>query len=69
MCVDLYNDFLSEGGKLFPWVKDIAAENNMLEVFVCGPTPMVEAVAEALVGLGHEPGRVKTERFGATGGG
>jgi hypothetical protein len=29
---------------------------------------MVEAVAEALVGLGHEPGRVKTERFGATGG-
>jgi ferredoxin-NADP reductase len=39
------------------------------KVFVCGPTPMVEAVAEALVGLGHEPGRVKTERFGATGGG
>ena len=38
------------------------------KVFVCGPTPMVEAVAEALVGLGHEPGRVKTERFGATGG-
>jgi len=37
-------------------------------VFVCGPTPMVEAVAEALVGLGHEPERVKTERFGATGG-
>jgi hypothetical protein len=25
-------------------------------------------VAEALVGLGHEPERVKTERFGATGG-
>ena len=39
------------------------------KVFVCGPTPMVEAVTEALVGLGHEPGRVKTERFGATGGG
>jgi ferredoxin-NADP reductase len=38
------------------------------KVFVCGPTTMVEAVAEALVGLGHEPGRVKTERFGATGG-
>ena len=37
-------------------------------VFVCGPTPMVEAAAEALVGLGHEPERVKTERFGATGG-
>ena len=38
-------------------------------VFVCGPTPMVEAVAEALVGLGHAPGRVRTERFGPTGGG
>ena len=38
-------------------------------VFVCGPTPMVEAAADALVGLGHEPARIKTERFGPTGGG
>src|SRR5215213_1281490 len=36
--------------------------------FVCGPTPLVEAVGTALVGLGHDPARVKTERFGATGG-
>jgi ferredoxin-NADP reductase len=36
--------------------------------FVCGPTPLVEAVGAALVGLGHGPARVKTERFGATGG-
>jgi ferredoxin-NADP reductase len=36
--------------------------------FVCGPTPLVETVATALVGLGHEPTRVKTERFGPTGG-
>jgi ferredoxin-NADP reductase len=36
--------------------------------FVCGPTLLVEAVANALVGLGYDPGRVKTERFGATGG-
>jgi ferredoxin-NADP reductase len=36
--------------------------------FVCGPTPLVEAVAAALVGLGHSPARVKTERFGPTGG-
>jgi ferredoxin-NADP reductase len=36
--------------------------------FVCGPTPLVEAVGAALVGLGHDPARVKTERFGATGG-
>lgn len=37
-------------------------------VFVCGPTPMVEAAAAALVELGHDPARVKTERFGPTGG-
>lgn len=37
-------------------------------VFVCGPTPLVEAVATTLVELGHEPALVKTERFGPTGG-
>jgi ferredoxin-NADP reductase len=36
--------------------------------FVCGPTPLVESVATALVGLGHDAGRIKTERFGPTGG-
>ena len=36
--------------------------------YVCGPTPFVEAVSVALVGLGHEAARVKTERFGPTGG-
>jgi ferredoxin-NADP reductase len=36
--------------------------------FVCGPTPFVEAVAGTLVELGHEPSRIKTERFGPTGG-
>ena len=35
--------------------------------FVCGPTPFVEAASTALVNLGHEPARVKTERFGPTG--
>jgi ferredoxin-NADP reductase len=35
---------------------------------VCGPTPLVEAVAGTLVTLGHSPERVKTERFGPTGG-
>lgn len=37
-------------------------------VFVCGPTPFVEAVAQAMVELGHGPANVKTERFGPTGG-
>ncbi len=36
--------------------------------YVCGPTPFVETVAEALVGLGHDPQSIKTERFGPTGG-
>jgi ferredoxin-NADP reductase len=36
--------------------------------YVCGPTSFVEAVARSLVELGYPPGRVKTERFGATGG-
>jgi len=35
--------------------------------YACGPTPFVEAVAEALVGLGHDPLAIKTERFGPTG--
>ena len=37
-------------------------------VFVCGPTPLVESVATLCVELGHAPERVKTERFGPTGG-
>lgn len=35
--------------------------------FVCGPTPLVETVANLLVQIGHEPMRVRTERFGPTG--
>jgi len=35
--------------------------------FICGPTPFVESAAASLVRLGHEPGRIKTERFGPTG--
>jgi ferredoxin-NADP reductase len=51
--------------------RDLLAEvtpENLALTFVCGPTPFVEAVAEGLVGLGHEPARIKTERFGPTGG-
>ena len=35
-------------------------------VYVCGPTGFVEAVADALVALGHDASRVRTERFGPT---
>lgn len=37
-------------------------------VYVCGPTRLVESVATTLTALGHEPGRLRTERFGPTGG-
>ncbi len=36
--------------------------------FTCGPTTLVEAVANDLQALGYEPERIKTERFGPTGG-
>jgi ferredoxin-NADP reductase len=36
-------------------------------VYVCGPTAFVETAASALVALGHEPARIRTERFGPTG--
>ncbi|HEX8032948.1 MAG TPA: ferredoxin reductase, partial [Ktedonobacterales bacterium] len=37
-------------------------------VFVCGPTSLVESVATLCVELGYTPERIKTERFGPTGG-
>jgi len=37
--------------------------------YVCGPTAFVESVANHLVALGHDPANIRTERFGATGGG
>ena len=35
--------------------------------YVCGPTPFVETVADLLIDLGHNPTRIRTERFGPTG--
>ena len=39
----------------------------MPKVYVCGPTAFVERAAEILVGLGHPPAAIRTERFGPTG--
>jgi len=36
--------------------------------FVCGPTGFVETAAALLTDAGHDPRRVRTERFGPTGG-
>jgi ferredoxin-NADP reductase len=35
--------------------------------YVCGPTAFVEAVSDLLVTLGHDPAKIKTERFGPSG--
>jgi ferredoxin-NADP reductase len=45
----------------------VFAPREAARVYVCGPTPFVEAVASELVALGHAPDRIRTERFGPTG--
>lgn len=35
-------------------------------VYVCGPTPFVEAVSRWLLDAGHKPGDIRTERFGGS---
>ena len=36
--------------------------------YVCGPTAFVETASSTLVALGHAPDRIRTERFGPSGG-
>jgi ferredoxin-NADP reductase len=36
--------------------------------YVCGPTPFVEVIAKLLAQAGYDAARIKTERFGPTGG-
>lgn len=36
-------------------------------ILVCGPTAFVETVANGLTDLGHDPARIRTERFGGMG--
>src|SRR5712671_1868901 len=62
LCVDLYNDFLSEGGKLFPWIKDIADEVGAIDNL----RKVVAAAREAGITIFHvahhrmEPGCYQT---------
>jgi ferredoxin-NADP reductase len=37
-------------------------------LYVCGPTPLVEAVGDTLVAMNYDPATIRTERFGPTGG-
>ncbi|WP_250007135.1 ferredoxin reductase [Actinoplanes sp. M2I2] len=45
----------------YGWPPDFAPD-----CFVCGPTTFVETAADILVALGHDPRRIRTERFGGT---
>lgn len=36
--------------------------------YICGPTGFVEAISRQMIERGHDPGRIKTERFGPTSG-
>ena len=50
-------------------LEDIAKPlGNDIRAFICGPTPLVEGVANGLVSLGIPADRIRTERFGPTGG-
>ena len=56
-------------GRIDPALLEAACfpPDERAHVFVCGPTPFVETVADTLVDLGHDPERIRTERFGPTG--
>jgi ferredoxin-NADP reductase len=45
----------------YGWPPDFAPD-----CFVCGPTGFVETAADILVALGHDPAKIRTERFGGT---
>lgn len=44
------------------WPPNVAATS-----YVCGPTSFVETIAGLLMASGHEPEKIRTERFGPTG--
>src|ERR1700736_3790111 len=51
LCVDFYNDFMSEGGKLHSWIKDIAEEVGAFENF----RKIVDAARKAGITIFHVP--------------
>lgn len=51
LCIDFYNDFLSERGKLWPWVKEMAGQIRLLDNL----RAVVRAAREASAGIYHVP--------------
>jgi ferredoxin-NADP reductase len=51
-----------------PMLREVAAPLGPgVRGYICGPTALVETAANALVGLGLPPERIRTERFGPSG--
>jgi ferredoxin-NADP reductase len=48
-------------------LRRVAWPDETARTYICGPTGFVEAAANGLVELGHDPAEIRTERFGATG--
>jgi len=50
-------------------LRDVTAPlGRAVQVFICGPTSMVEAAANSLVKIGIDSNQIRTERFGPSGG-
>jgi ferredoxin-NADP reductase len=50
-------------------LREVAAPlGEAVQVFICGPTLMVESAANILVKIGIDSDQIRTERFGPTGG-
>jgi nicotinamidase-related amidase len=51
LCIDFYNDFLSEGGKLWPWVEKMATQNHLLNNLRI----LVKAARQTGIAIYHVP--------------
>jgi ferredoxin-NADP reductase len=50
-------------------LKEVAGPlGGAVQVYICGPTLMVESAANGLVSIGVQSNQIRTERFGSTGG-
>ena len=50
-------------------LRDVAGPlGDAVQVYICGPTLMVESAANGLIGIGVQSNQIRTERFGPTGG-
>jgi ferredoxin-NADP reductase len=59
-------DWVGHRGRLTPQVlRDVAwPPDRRPLIYICGPTGYVESIAGMLVEDGHDPGSIRTERFG-----